>query len=433
MTDRRFYYGYLMIPLAMALQVASSPGQTFAFSAFTPSFRADLGLTDVSLTLAYALGTLLASIPLSRIGPATDRYGLRPLVLGCIVALSLVCIAASRIAGWWTLLLTFTLLRFLGQGSMSLLAGHSMSMWFRDFIGRVGAVMAIGMAGALALVPGWVQHSIDAVGWRTTYVRIGVTILAIGLPTFWWLFRNQPEDVGQLIDGRRHLTSDADSPVDAAATKHQASITFEDAIRGRTFYLLGIVTTLWASIGTGVVFYQYDIAATLGVDKQRASETFLYFGTAMLIAQIAGSVAADFLRLNRMLALGVALLAGGMLFLATAGTTNFPSREPVHSLRLFALLFGAGQGLLIAITSAAWVKYYGRDHLGRIRGAVWCATVAGSGLGPLLLGASRQYGESFTPMLVAMTASLIVATPLAWLATPPAIKSSMARPVAIPA
>ena len=34
-----FFYGYVMIPVAMFVQIATSPGQTFAVAAFTPSLR----------------------------------------------------------------------------------------------------------------------------------------------------------------------------------------------------------------------------------------------------------------------------------------------------------------------------------------------------------------------------------------------------------
>ena len=38
-----FFYGYVMIPVTMFVQIATSPGQTFTISAFTPSLRESLG------------------------------------------------------------------------------------------------------------------------------------------------------------------------------------------------------------------------------------------------------------------------------------------------------------------------------------------------------------------------------------------------------
>ncbi len=46
--------------------------------------------------------------------------------------------------------------------------------------------------------------------------------------------------------------------------------------------------------------------------------------------------------------------------------------------------------MLIAISGVAWVRFYGRDHLGAVRGSVWCGTVAGSGCGPFLMGKAND-------------------------------------------
>ena len=415
------YYGYVMVPVAMLLSIASSPGQTFAFSAFTPSFRDELGLSDVRLTLAYAVGTLLAAVPLSRIGPLSDRIGLRVVVLGSLMALSVVCVAASRVQGFVTLLLAFWALRFLGQGSMGLLSGNTVSMWFRRRIGRVGAVMAVAMAGAFAVVPGLIQSSIADVGWRATYVRIGFVVAMVGLPIVLLLYRNRPEDVRQMIDGTR-IVPDA-QPEDApeASELVDVSVAFADAVRHRSFWAIGAVTTLWAMVGTAVMFYLYPIAAAGGVDADRAGELFAWFGTFMLAGQLVGGVAADSMRINRLLAIGTMMLAGGTAAIAAALVDRHALPSPEWLLRSFAALFGGGQGLLIAVTSAAWVKFYGRDELGRIRGAVWSATVAGSGLGPLILGATVQYGGTFTPALVAMAVGLAAVVPVSMLATPPEV------------
>ena len=75
-----FFYGYLMLLLALLMQLGTSPGQTYAVSAFTPSLLSDLHLTESRLGLAYMLGTLLAAVPLTLVGPAADRHGLKNLV-----------------------------------------------------------------------------------------------------------------------------------------------------------------------------------------------------------------------------------------------------------------------------------------------------------------------------------------------------------------
>ncbi len=62
-----------------------------------------------------------------------------------------------------------------------------------------------------------------------------------------------------------------------------------------------------------------------------------------------------------------------------------------------------------------------REHLGSIRGATWCCTVAGSGCGPLLMGLSRDLAGGFEPAIVLFLAVMSVLAVLVWWATPPRI------------
>src|SRR6056297_1148875 len=165
-----FFYGYVMIPVAMMVQVCTSPGQTFAVSAFTPALRESLQMSDSKLSLAYMLGTFAAAFPLSLVGPLADRFGLRRVTAIAICGLAATCLLASRIQGFASLLAVFLLLRFLGQGALTLLGGNAIAMWFRSKIGRVSAIMSIGTAVAFAWVPGWLNQSITALGWRQTFV-----------------------------------------------------------------------------------------------------------------------------------------------------------------------------------------------------------------------------------------------------------------------
>jgi MFS family permease len=80
---------------------------------------------------------------------------------------------------------------------------------------------------------------------------------------------------------------------------------------------------------------------------------------------------------------------------------------------------GASQGILGAVQSTLWVRYYGRQHLGKIRGSTWTATVAGSSLGPFVMGVTFDLFGSYNTSLwlfAAILLPLIIATPFA---TPP--------------
>ncbi|MFI4876855.1 MAG: hypothetical protein ACIALR_16000, partial [Blastopirellula sp. JB062] len=72
-----FFYGWLILPISMVAQFATSPGQTYGVALFNPYFSADLRLSNLDVSFAYMWGTIIASLPMSLIGGVADRFGLR--------------------------------------------------------------------------------------------------------------------------------------------------------------------------------------------------------------------------------------------------------------------------------------------------------------------------------------------------------------------
>ncbi len=411
-----FFYGYLILLVAIAAQFGSSPGQTYAISVFSPHLETGLGLSKSALSAAYMLGTLLAAVPLTLIGPLSDRIGIRATVIGVAAGLVGACLIASQAQGFTSVLLVFLLLRFLGQGAMTLLAGNMVSMWFHRRLGTMNAIMCAGSATAFAIVPVVLQSYIESAGWRAAFVAQGVVLAALLLPALVLIYRNHPQEVLQHFDG------DAAEPAwqsggksHAAAQQSPAALkvverTLHEAVRNRTFWILAADMCFWAMIGTGVVFHSQAIFAQFGVTPAQTQAMFPVFSVSMLVAQLAGGPLADRIPMHYLLSVAFFVLA--------VGAASIPIAAGVAAVYLFALLFGAGQGLAISVTATMWARYYGREHLGKIRGAVWCLTVAGSGCGPLILGAISDATGSFVVGLWIFTALLIPLAPLSLLATP---------------
>lgn len=407
------FYGYVMLPLAMLMQIGTSPGQTFAISAFTPALLESLQLSESRLALAYMLGTLLAAVPLAVVGPVSDRIGLRWTSLAVVFALSATCYYTSTVTGFTGLFVAFFLLRFLGQGALTLLSSNTTAMWFRGRIGRVSAIISIGTAAAFAWLPQWLSESIDAYGWRWTYQAIAVFVIVGLVPAMLLFYRNRPEDLGQFLDGVKTDNEQGVQDDDTAepVSANEVSFTLGQALRTFSFYVVGLTSAVWAMIGTGVVFYLFTLCQDRGFADDTAGDLFKTFGLCMLVMQFTGSIAADYVRLNRLLGTGAIMLAGGLVTLWVA---DHPS-----TMHLFSALFGGGQGLLIAVTSVLWVRYYGREHLGSIRGWVWCATVAGSGCGPLIMGQIKDHYQSYDPAILIFLALLFPLAIASWFVRPP--------------
>jgi hypothetical protein len=63
-SNRRFFYGWLMLPVAFIAQICTGPGQSYGLTHFYLSFETGLSLSNSQITGAYMCGTLLGCVPL---------------------------------------------------------------------------------------------------------------------------------------------------------------------------------------------------------------------------------------------------------------------------------------------------------------------------------------------------------------------------------
>ena len=199
-TAPRFFYGWVIAPIATLAQICTLPGQSAGVSVFNESFRQDLTLSASQLSGAYALGTILASLVLPLFGVLQDRRGIR-LTMGLAALLLFGACQLISVAGSLLMLfLGFFCLRLFGQGALSLTASSTMSMWFHRTLGTVAGVTSIFITAAMAFGPLAIAMGVDEWGWRATYQILGLVVAVVMLPLL-IPFRNRPEDVGQVPDG----------------------------------------------------------------------------------------------------------------------------------------------------------------------------------------------------------------------------------------
>jgi len=369
-----FYYGWLMIPVAILAQGATSPGQTFGVSIFNPSLRSALSLSHSQLSGAYMLGTLLAAIPQPYIGAQMDRLGIRRIMTISTVFLGAACIFMSRVQSLWMLFAAFFLLRLFGQGAISLLASNIPAMWFRERLGRVAGVTNIGFSSATAILPPIILGLINEYGWRWAYTILGFAVWIIMLPPLLIIFRNRPEEVDQSIDG---LPEKADSTT-TIFTDDENSWDLRTAQHTAAYWIMLILTALWSMIATAIFFNIIPIFTSQGLTEGQAAATYTTLAFTTVITQLIAGLLADKVKLNWLVFIGVCFMICALIFLVTADTPWIG--------QIYAILLGITQGLLGIAAGTLWARYYGRKHLGKIRGSVFTAGVAGSSSGPFIMG-----------------------------------------------
>jgi len=411
----RFYYGWLIVPVSILGTFATSPGQTYMVSVFNPSFRDALSLSLSQLTGAYMLGTILASIPQPYIGYWSDRVGIRRMLILVVVLFSLACVFISQVNSLFMLTLAFFFLRLFGQGALELLSTNMLPMWFRERLGRVAGIKNVVGRLLIGSVPIGVLAIIKQVGWRGTYMLAGAVVLGVMLPVALFIYVGRPEDIGEEIEG-------VDSPQEPVSVKLRTStpvndFTLKEAMESRAYWILVLSWIAWAAIATAITFNLLPIFTELGLSEEAAAGMFSLLMIASAIFQIPGGALADSVDLKWLVsgALGLYSLAVGALILM----------PPAMAIMAYTLALGIGQGLFGGLGNTVWVRYFGRTHLGKIRGSVWTASVAGSSIGPFLMGlAFDRFGNFRFSLIVVASVLAVLAVAGLW-ATPPKPKDPL--------
>lgn len=378
-----FYYGWLMVPVAMIAQAVTGVGQTYGISVFNPSLLETLGISLSVFTGIYMVGTLFASLPQPYIGSLMDRFGIRRVMTVVILLLGGACLFFSTVNSLWTLLLGFFLLRVLGQGGLSLLAGNIPAMWFREKLGTVTGIVSGGFSISMAVIPAFFLTLINRLGWRAAYTQLGFLVWIIMLPLLILVFRNNPGEVSQKIDGAVKV----DGKSDGEDSFGQNSLDLKTARKTPAYWVLLINSSLWVLVVTAIFFNLLSIFSSQGITSSVAAATYTTYAIFSLITQIVAGPIADRGPLQYLLFACMAFIAAAVVVLTLASSPWI-----AHS---YAVLLGISTGLISLVGGTMFARYFGRKHLGKLRGSVITAQVAGSSLGPFITGVIFDLTGSF--------------------------------------
>ncbi|MCG8450615.1 MAG: MFS transporter [Pirellulales bacterium] len=398
-----WFYGWVMLPLAMLVMACTAPGQTFGITFFNSHFRAAFDMSQTGLSATYLVATVVASLMLPYLGGLIDRFGMKRATMLAATMMALACALASQVQGAVTLFVAFVLLRTIGPGTMTLLANNTLAMWFDRRLGMASGIMQVTMAGAMAFVPMAILGLIEVFGWRGAYLALAAVFAAGLLPLVALIYRESPADVGQFPDGAR-------TACPKRTELAETGLDVKQAMQQRSYWILLAAAATWALIGTGLLFHLEPLFQYHGLGKAASARAVGCLAIGMATMQIVGGVLADRLPVRWLLITAMGLIAVSCTVMALGSGAV---------LTLGFAIYGCAQGLKTIVVGTVWPRYFGRLHLGKIRGTSLTAAIAGSSLGPLIMGVSTDFWGGFTPSLwIFAVGSGLVALAACW-ATPP--------------
>lgn len=397
------HYGWVIAIVGTLGMVASVPGQTIGVNVFNEKLIEALGLSRLSVSTAYFLGTAASGFLLPYAGRLFDLLGARRMIVGASLALALSLLYMSivdRVAGGvvrvagveasrnWVrmgcLVFGFFLMRFFGQGLVMMTSRNMVGKWWVVHRGKIFSIGGIAVTVCFSLAPKVFNEMIEAYGWRDSW-RLMALVLAPGFCFVGWLlYRDNPDEC--------KLDADAGKPVDskrAADPEFQLvkEFTRSEALRSFSFWAFSLVFALQACYFTGYAFHVVDVASVLGRDSGWMLNlfvpiAFLNAGVSLFVGWMS-----DRWRLKYLLAFmasGNALAAFGLLVL----------EGPAMPVAL-VVGFGVSGGCFGAISGVFMPRFFGLKNLGAISGVFASIIVIGSAVGPLAFSLARRFAGSY--------------------------------------
>jgi MFS family permease len=373
-------------------QIASWGTLYYSFPLIAERMGQDLGLQKPQVYGAATIGLLIASFAAYPVGVAIDRgNGKAVMALGSGLA-GLLLLLWSQITSPWAL---YPLLAGIGVAQAMTLYEPAFAIIAR----RYGAEARRGIT-ALTLWGGFastvfvplIQLLLNQVDWRSTLVVLGLINLGLCAPLY----------LGA-IDAR----ADAPPAAPAAITSSATPLTGRRAVRWAcgqpTFWGLLIAFTVYYATFAGLSIHLYPLLLERGFDTSTVVTVIAVIGP----AQVAGRIA-----VWRIAERASVRSVGSLVVLAFPIAVALLLLPPSFaSLLVFAMLYGAANGIMTIVRGIVVPEMLTRDAYGVINSVLAIPGAIARAIAPLATALLWAATGSYDTVLVAALASstLIVA------------------------
>ena len=302
MRDRRPRPGWVVLGCAILTAGSTGPGQTIGVSVFIDHLVDDLSLSRSQVSAAYLVGTLAGASMLPTVGKLIDRYGVRiaQVVIGLMFGVALVNM--SLVNGLVWLAIGFGGIRFLGQGSLSLVSTVTVQVRFERSRGLAVGIFTTATAGLMAMVPVVLSVVIDAWGWRSP---------GSWPPSRW--SSSSCRSPGSVCATCREVVPRAEGTAPAEGSYDRAG-----AVRTSSFWMLVAVTGAAGMMSTALNFHQIDLLGDAGLSETAAAALFIPQVIGSSVAGLTIGYVGDRLGTRYLPAISMGLLLAAQLLAAVA-------------------------------------------------------------------------------------------------------------------
>ena len=413
---RRLFYGWIIVGV-LALGGLVQTGQfNPTLGVFIRPVTEEFGWSRSTFVGAHTIGTILGGVTALAVGPALDRFGPRWIMSVGFLLIGGALVGTAFVTSLWQFYLFMIAGRVVVQGAVALGLHVTVAKWFVQKRGQAMALANMGSRFGNGVTPLYAQTIVTLDGWRTSMLSLGLITWAVALLPSVLFLRRQPEDLGLRPDG---ASGPSPGSAQAAGTVlEDVSFTLKEALRTRAFHALVFVMCASMLIGGGVNLSVLAYLADRGIPEGSAVLVITAWSFMATAGTGIAGLLADRFQSRYILSAAFAGAAAGVLVLSL--TASLPVAY------LFVVVFGIPFGIMTTVSQVIFPNYFGRAHIGAIRGFTMPFMMLANAVGPLIASVAFDVAGTYQTVFWAFSALFVVCAAGIFLAPPPVRRTTRA-------
>ena len=387
------FKGWQMVYTGMMMEFSVIGFIFYCFPLMFNALERDLGASQSQLSGALSIWFVSSAIASIFLGRLLDKFSIKKIMMIGGVIFSLGLISISFVQSSFSLLLIYgTLLAVGGPALGNLSVTKLVANWFEKNAGMALGIAAIGISFSGVVLPLLVDPLIDLIGWRSVYIVFGLIVIFLLIPLVRYLVIDTPEEVGQFKDNLNEEPSE----------EFQDLMEIKDFFKHNIFWIISLAFAFQFLAMGGVLLH-----LPLHSESQGFLETWTVLGLPIKQTVLAYSVAAlggvvgkvFFGYLMDRLSANIPVMI--MMTMQSMGIFGLTLIDNYLLFALFCFIFGLGFGGAMVLMSASFLKAFGSQNLGSVRGISALIIVPVQPVGMILVGTAfdlNLYIESFLLM-----------------------------------
>jgi len=362
-------YAWRRLVASLALSTIGGVG-LWAAVVVLPTIEAEFGVGRGGASVPYTAAMIGFAIGGVLMGRLADRYGIMvPLLLGApLLGLGFI-VAAFAESYWQFVIVQAVLIGMLGSSATFGPLVADVSLWFRRWRGLAVAIVASGNYLAGALWPSVLERTMAVVGWRQSFMAIGVFCIVTMTPLA--LLLRPRAATGPAADTARAGTVPGRLPLSLASVQ-------------------GLLVIAAIACCVAMSMPQVHIIAycgDLGYGTARGAEMLSIMLGLGVVSRLGSGLIADRIGGLKTLILGSALQCLSLIF--------YLPYDGLTSLYIVSALFGLAQGGIVPNYALVVREYFPAREAGARVSLVLMASVVGMALGGWLSGEIHDLTGSY--------------------------------------